>query len=590
MDELTTIIADLRSEGSDFAEVEVKLAAGGFPQVAESLSAFANTPGGGTLILGLDEARHFSAVGVYDATACKKALASVARSALQPPVTLRVFDFSLEGAALVVAEVDEIPSSAKPCKVRSTGKAYLRSYDGDYEISQIEEQAFLANRETPKFDISPVPEAGRGDLNPDLVAAYLETCKRSSSSLARFSDEQILVKTGVVDAESGHPTLAGILALGEYPQQFFPNLVIQASLAPGPNDPAGTRAVDSRKFDGPIPVMLDEALKWVQRNTRSRVRFGANGHGRDEPEYPTEAVRELLSNALIHRDLGPYALPEPISLKLDISQLVLSNPGGLWGVTVDRLGKGGVSSARNGHLLRICQNVRFGRDLRVVEGLASGIPTVLESLSRAGMVPPRFHDQVVRFTVRVPNHTLLGPEDLNWLATLPAASSLDDTQRHALVAMRHGKRWTNSTLREAFPMDSREARSALAGLVDSGVAVAMGERGGRVYQLSPNIAGENGVARESSLTLFDSEPEVIGELWQPKPRTREAGLLNELLIKGLLAKGPMAAADIADRSGLTPRQVAYALSKMHKAGEVVRSGGKGRKTVYSIPGSVATDQ
>jgi ATP-dependent DNA helicase RecG len=180
-----------------------------------------------------------------------------------------------------------------------------------------------------------------------------------------------------------HRTLAGLLALGIHPQQHLPNLVIQAHVAPGPDDPPGTRAVDPRRFDGPIPRMLADALAWVRRNTGSRVVFGEDGHGRDEPEYPAEAVRELIANALVHRDLGEHALRQPITIRIEPDRLIVSNPGGLYGITRDRLGQEGVTSARNGVLIRICQHVRFQGDNRVCEALASGIPTVMRALARA---------------------------------------------------------------------------------------------------------------------------------------------------------------------------------------------------------------
>lgn len=304
-----------------------------------------------------------------------------------------------------MATVHEAHPSLKPVRVKAGRKAYLRSYDGDYEMSQLEEQAFIANRDHPQFDRRPAEGSSVQDFDTALLAAYLETSRSSSSSLARFDDDELLQRTGVVTAE-GVPTVAGLLSVGRYPQEFFPSLVIQASVSPRPGDPPGTRASDARRFDGPLPTMLDETAAWIQRNTRTRLRFGTDGHGRDEPEYPAEAVRELVSNALVHRDLGPHALPYPIRLVLEHNQLVIANPGGLWGITVDRLGRDKISSARNDRLIRVAQNVRTRDGRRVVEALASGIPTVLASISKAGMVPPAFHDQGVRFTVRVPNHTL----------------------------------------------------------------------------------------------------------------------------------------------------------------------------------------
>lgn len=555
LEELAALVLDLRHEGSDTAEVEVKRAAGGFPDnVLPTVSAFANTPGGGTIIFGLDESAGFAAVGVYDPAACKATLATKTRQALDPPVTFDAWDIRFEGVPVLVAKIHELPAHGKPCRVISSGKAYLRSYDGDYELSQVEEQAFVANRSTPLFDQQPIPGTTTADLRPDLLAAYLTSCRAASTALAELSDDEILYRTGVTTGPDRAISLAGLLSMGVYPQQHFPNCVIQASVAPRGSDPAGTRAADARRFDGPIPLMLDEALHWVRRNTRTRVRYGIDGQVRDEPEFPAEAVRELLSNALIHRDLGPYALTQAITLKLDERQLILSNPGGLWGITVDRLGKAGVTSARNGYLLRICQNVRSKEGNRVVEALASGIPAVLASLRDAGMVPPRFHDQGIGFTVSVPNHALLSPDDLEWLASLPAAARLSDRQRHALVAMRHGHTWTNQTFRETFPMDSREARLELAGLVDAGVATADGERGGRVYRLAEQSEG----------------PQATTAQGQGRRNNWDA-------ITAQLQDGGKSAAEIAAATGLTARQVQYALQQLRDAGLVTLIGRRGAR-------------
>jgi ATP-dependent DNA helicase RecG len=577
LDELATLVADLRHEGSDTADVEVKRAAGGFPEsTLPTVSAFANTPGGGMIIFGLDEGSGFTAVGVYDPAACKATLATKARQALDPPVTFEAWDLTFEGAPVLVAKIHEQPAHGKPCRVISSGKAYLRSYDGDYELSQVEEQAFVANRSTPVFDQQPVPGTATSDLRPDLLAAYLASCRASSTALAALSDDDVLYRTGVTTGADRAISLAGLLALGIYPQQHVPNCVIQASVAPRGGDPTGTRAADARRFDGPIPLMLDEALRWVQRNTRTRVRFGIDGQVRDEPEFPIEAVRELLSNALIHRDLGPYALTQAITLKLDERQLVLSNPGGLWGITVDRLGKTGVTSARNGHLLRICQNVRSTEGNRVVEALASGIPAVLASLRDAGMVPPSFHDQGISFTVAVPNHALLAVDDLEWLASLPAATALSDRQRHALVAMRHGQTWTNQTFRETFPMDSREARTELAGLVEAGVATAEGERGGRVYRLAalptdyeqgrpPSDADDRPAADAVTASATHGVTEGPGRR------------SNWKVITAQLQTGAKTAVELMTATGLTARQVQYALQQMRDAGLVTLIGRRGQR-------------
>ncbi|MEK6721747.1 MAG: hypothetical protein AABZ33_13920 [Chloroflexota bacterium] len=62
-EDLSALVAQLRAAGGDRTSVEVKSAGGGLPQsLTETLSALANQPGGGLIILGLDEMRGFSPI------------------------------------------------------------------------------------------------------------------------------------------------------------------------------------------------------------------------------------------------------------------------------------------------------------------------------------------------------------------------------------------------------------------------------------------------------------------------------------------------------------------------------------------------
>jgi ATP-dependent DNA helicase RecG len=78
----------------------------------------------------------------------------------------------------------------------------------------------------------------------------------------------------------------------------------------------------------------------------------------------------------------------------------VTNPGGLFGITVERLGHDAVTSARNLRLVQICQYVRsLDTGGRVIEALASGIPTIATALASAGLPPAQYVDANIRFTV-----------------------------------------------------------------------------------------------------------------------------------------------------------------------------------------------
>ena len=399
--ELNELIRTLRAQGSDTTTVEAKTASGGLPtSLTPTLSAFANMPGGGLVVLGLDETSDFRATGVPDAGGVAAALASRARQAFDPPIRLSVDIERFEGVDIVVARVHETPTSAKPCIVRKTGQAFLRFADGDYALSRLEIDGFAANRTRPRFDEAFVPGATRQDLDAERVQDFLITARSMDRRLRALDDETLLRKTGVIDNDN--VTVAGLLALGEYPQQHLPHCTIRAAVQT--DDTSTNRALDSATFTGPLPAMLDEAVEWVARNSRNRIVQGPNGHVTTQLDPPAVAVRELVANALVHRDLADWASSRSIDLRLTNTTMRINNPGGLYGITAERLGIHPLTSARNRRLLEICKFVRTG-DANVLEALASGIPATIAALRAANMPPPRFFDQALAFTVTIDRST-----------------------------------------------------------------------------------------------------------------------------------------------------------------------------------------
>ncbi len=142
-------------------------------------------------------------------------------------------------------------------------------------------------------------------------------------------------------------------------------------------------------------------MAWTARNSRRRlVTDPASGHVREFLDPPAVAVRELISNALVHRDLAEWSTSRSIECRLTPDAFRLTNPGGLYGVTADRLGVHPLTSARNRRLVDICKFIRTD-DGNVVEALASGIPAALAAVRDAGMPDLDFYDQGITFTVTI---------------------------------------------------------------------------------------------------------------------------------------------------------------------------------------------
>ena len=395
------LITALRRRRHDLTEVEVKSAAAGVPALGPTLCAFGNMPEGGTIILGLDESRGFAPVGLTEASALEQSVAAQARSSIAPPVQVGFTEMEVDGSNTLFVDVAGLPLADRPCTYQ--GRAYLRQADGDYEMSEQERAQIeilrLTSRTRVHDDTAPVDGSGLADLDPDLRATYTELVRRTSGRLQGIDEEVLLRRTGVLEAHGDRLTLAGLYALGEYPQQFIPSLSITAAVHLPRS--SGSRLRDLAHLSGPLPVLLEDAMAWVERNTSGTVTYREDGHAIDVPEIPVPAVREFIANALVHRSLSPTTHGRRVDIRLSRDRLVIASPGGLYAVTTSQLGHPGGRSAPNEFLYAICQNLRGPDGFRVVEGEGGGIMEVREELRGHGLPAPDFYDTGVTFTAVV---------------------------------------------------------------------------------------------------------------------------------------------------------------------------------------------
>lgn len=492
------LIARMRRTGAEPSWVEVKAAVGGVPRtLTHTLSAFANADGG-VVLLGVDEAAGFAPAPGFDADAIRDAAAGAAADRLTPPVRCEIEIEMLDGRRIVRMDIAGLDAVERPCYVTTAGLyggSYIRGGDGDRHLSHYEVSQLLLNQRQPVFDAEPVPQATPDDLDPELVAGLLATVGgRHPRSVTGVPRNEALKRLRVLTEHDDRdvPTLAGLITLGIYPQQFFPQLFVSFVALPGltmgETLPDGTRFLDNANCDGPLPSVVDQAVAAVQRNmTRAAVIEGVGR--RDRYEYPLDVVRELVVNAVMHRDYSPQSRGSQVQVELYPDRLVVRSPGGLYGaVEVGQLGGPGVSSSRNETLARLLAEVPLPATGRAVcENRGSGIPSVMNSLRSAGMSPPDFDTDLLRVQVTVPRHALLDERTIAWLDGL-GRPGLTEQQRLALAMMRRGESVSNETLR-AWGLHRTDATNALTGLVALGLVERHGGRRYARYRLTDQPAG-----------------------------------------------------------------------------------------------------
>lgn len=290
--ELKALVALLRARSSDLSDVEAKAAANGMPRsVRDTISAFANDRGG-TIVLGLDERANFTRADGFDPVRIRDALAGACADEVEPPVRAEIDIVDFDGGAVVVAEIPELDPRFKPCYVKARGEyngSFTRGGDGDRRLTDFEIHLLHTNRGQPDDDRQAVPTAQLSDLDPVAVDFLLRRIRqRQRRAFDGLDDMTALRRLNVLtpddkgDGTTPVPTLAALLALGSYPQQFFPQLnatfIVYAGLSAEDVPPGGPRFLDNRTFEGPIPYIVEEAVAAVLRNTS--VRSFVEGTGR----------------------------------------------------------------------------------------------------------------------------------------------------------------------------------------------------------------------------------------------------------------------------------------------------------------------
>ncbi len=381
--------------------LEIKSAKVGCPKhLYDTLSSFSNQDEGGVIIFGVDEADGYKEVGVYDPQDIQKKIGEQCQQ-MEPVVRPLLTVAERDGKAFVAAEIPGVDITERPVFYQGKGRikgSYVRVGDSDEPMTEYEVYSYEAYRKKYQDDIRGIERATLATLNQESLAKYIELLKKDKPRLAAIADEDIYELMSI--KRNNVITLSSVMVFSPYPQAFFPQLCIIATVIPGTEMGAigtqGERFTDNQRIEGNIPEMLDGAMQFVGRNMHSRTIINPQtGKREDQTDYPAVAVREAILNALVHRDYSIHTEGMPIQVILFDDRLEVRNPGGLYGrISIDQLGKV-QPDTRNPIIASELEA------LKVTENRYSGIPTIRREMQEAGLPQPEFLDDRGSFIVRL---------------------------------------------------------------------------------------------------------------------------------------------------------------------------------------------
>lgn len=478
-EELKQIVVRLRAQETDDGQVEVKKSAAKLSSdVWESVSAFANTHGG-TIILGLDEQAGFVPVSSFALDSVRDAFVSgigdggADNAVLSSSPQYEMQHVPFEGGQVLVIEIAEIDARLKPCFIKRKGVAngsYKRVDDKDIKLSPTEIYE-LQNILVPSAaDRAAVPEATLADLDEGMLDRLIaRELRRNAKSLRGVDTREERLRRLNVTNNQGEVRLAGLLAAGLYPQQYFPKLVVDVAVHAGTEkaEPGQPRFLDRVVCEGSLGEVVQEAVRAVIKNLRTvSIVRGTGRH--DEPEIPEEVLREAIVNAVVHREYSPYFTGQSVSVDVFSDRVVIMNPGGLWGGKTLETIQDGSSRCRNEALMKLMSSIPLPDGSGIpAEGQGSGIALMVRKMQSRALEPPCFEADIDCFKVILGRGGVEVEENRSWIREV-AGGPLDRHEEAVLVMARNRGTITVRDVRSSLRLDSDDIRGLFARLAERG--------------------------------------------------------------------------------------------------------------------------
>lgn len=312
------------------SRVEKTISTGNMDKFCEAICAFANDMSGsrknGYLIIGANDDGTLSGLKADDAL-MKKIAAIRSDGNILPLPVMNVERFEFPEGDLLVTEVH--PSFFTPIRYR--GRTFIR-VGPRRDIASEEEERILVERRTASmatFDVTPCLRASLDDIQIDKIRLnYLP--KAIDLSVLEDDPRDIkeqLSSLGMYDMKHDCPTYAAIVLFGKNPKFFLPGCYLQFVRFKG-TDKAGD-IDEERVFDKCFMDMLPKLDDFLDLSVVKRRPVPVSIlREKTVWNYPYWAIRELLMNAVMHRDLQTNM---PVRFYQFDDRIEIMNPGGLYG-------------------------------------------------------------------------------------------------------------------------------------------------------------------------------------------------------------------------------------------------------------------
>ena len=385
-------------------------------KLLKDVIAFSNSTGGKIFIGIEDKTNEVIGIGEKNPFRLADDISNMIFDSCTPIIDPEITIQTLEGRTVVVVEV--FPGRMRPYYLKSFGKeqsSYIRINGtsrpaDDRKLKELELEGQKISYDTlPEIDMEYSEQEAKILCNAMEKVAYdvQTTCVTREIQEMSLDPEQNTEKTEIINKMTIEKLedLGLLCRIGKdlQPTHAFRLMTknkiryakIQCALFKGTERDI---FIDKREFDGPLYVQLEDAYRFVLKH----INLGAKIEGlhrKEAYELPVRTIRELITNAVVHRS---YLDESCIQVCVYDDRIEVTSPGMLYGGLDMQSAKSGKSKCRN---TAIAESFRY---MGLIEAWGTGIPRMIKECREYGLREPVFEElgDSIRVTIFRENEEL----------------------------------------------------------------------------------------------------------------------------------------------------------------------------------------
>lgn len=371
---MTYTYADLERWVSEWEGPALEFKASVQKGIGETISAFANTYGG-LIVFGIGPKKELKGLANPDEES--KRLRQILDNCKPNPKPEQEF-IRYAGKTFIVLKLEPFPYSQNPCFYGDL--CYIRQGTTNLKLTGDDLIEFLKKRALLNYEESK-SKATLKDLDLNLLNRFLAKRKISTSDLKEEDYKRILVGLTVANY-NGEFFLKNVALFffAKDPQTFFNNLEVRI-VKYASSEPELSAIKFDKRIYGTLPEIINQSFSLTAEHVERTLTL-AGPERKEVIEYPEGALRELITNAVGHRD---YFQGKEVLIEIFEDRLQITNPGGLMaGQNIKNFDK--TPQHRNPITYRLL------RDFGLGEGLGLGVRLIRRQCREAKLPDPEFYE------------------------------------------------------------------------------------------------------------------------------------------------------------------------------------------------------